>query len=72
MEHKFLLNIRQAEKSWGDNQEDRLWHRRLVVIRLVFPFQTLLPLTPARLNLHLIVERNHSTSRLLSTTALRH
>ena len=72
MEHKFLLNIRQAEKSWGDNQEDRLWHRRLVVIRLVFPFQTLLPFTPARLNLHLIVERNHSTSRLLSTTALRH
>ena len=72
MEHKFLLNIRQAEKSWGDNQEDRLWHRRLVVIRLVFPFQTLLPLTPASLNLHLIVERNHSTSRLLSTTALRH
>ena len=42
------------------------------VIRPVFLFQTLRPLTITCLNLHLIVERNHSTSSLLSTTALRH
>ena len=70
--HKSLLNVRKAGEIRGSNLGDRLWQRRVVVIRLVFPFQTLRPLTTACLNLHLIVERNHSTSRLLSTTALRH
>lgn len=59
--------VRQANKIRGTT----LRLKKLAAIRLVFSFTTVRPFDHLP-NLHLMLERSHSTSRLLSTNALKH